>query len=484
MTAVLLPFLLLVIIGLLVLWPGGAPPHERTGLGFDQEIQHGEVTRVEQLPCSETIGPGANPQDPGTGSTGTTASAALTASTVPTASAISATSASSGGSGGSVGGGAGTTTEEDAECTRLTIRVTTGPDTGLEITQSLGSDQVITPYEIGEGVVLAYNPDAEPALRYSLSDRTRGFPMVLLAALFALAVVVVGGLRGVTALVALVISFLVLTLFVLPAILQGSNPLLVAVVGGGAIMLVALYLCHGFTARTSVAVLGTLASLALITLLGWLFIEVSKLTGLTSDEVTLVHGLYPDLDVRGLLLAGFVIGSLGVLDDVTVTQTSAVWELKHADPSMSRAALYRAGLRIGRDHIASTVNTLVLAYAGAAMPLLLLFTMAQQSVWAVATSELIAEEVVRTLVGSIGLVASVPLTTALAAIVAAEEGGRRPSGGAGGGSGGGGGRFGGGAGDGLRGVAGSARRLGAAAGGRLLPGGGGGGQGRRRRAKG
>ncbi len=168
-----------------------------------------------------------------------------------------------------------------------------------------------------------------------------------------------------------------LTLFILPAILQGSNPLVVAVVGGSAIMLIALYLCHGLTARTSVAVLGTLASLLLIGLLGSVFIGWALLTGNTDDTTGLVHGLYPDIEIRGLLLAGIIIGSLGVLDDVTVTQTAAVWELKEADPSAGWRTLYSAAMRIGRDHIASVVNTLVLAYAGAALPLFLLFSIAQ-----------------------------------------------------------------------------------------------------------
>jgi uncharacterized membrane protein len=186
-------------------------------------------------------------------------------------------------------------------------------------------------------------------------------------------------------------------------------------------MLIALYMCHGLSARTSVAVLGTLISLSLIGVLGSLFIGWAALTGNTDDNTGLIHGLYPGIDMSGLLLAGVIIGSLGVLDDVTVTQTSAVWELHEANPSMGWRGLYRAGIRIGRDHIASVVNTLVLAYAGAALPLLLLFSIAQSSVGTVANSELVAEEIVRTLVGSIGLVASVPVTTALAALVVSAD---------------------------------------------------------------
>lgn len=272
-------------------------------------------------------------------------------------------------------------------------------------------------YTTGQGVVVSYSPKAPKDLQYAVSDVDRTFPMWVLAAVFALAMVIVGRLRGVLALVALLASFLVLTLFILPAILQGSNPLVVAVVGGSATMLIALYMCHGPTARTSVAVLGTLTSLLLIGLLGSVFTGWALLTGNTDDTTGLVHSLYSDIEIRGLLLAGIIIGSLGALDDVTVTQTSAVWELKEAYPAASWRKLYGAAMRIGRDHIASVVNTLVLAYAGAALPLLLLFSIAQSSVGTVATSE----EVVRTLVGSIGLVASVPLTTLLAALVVSAD---------------------------------------------------------------
>lgn len=275
-------------------------------------------------------------------------------------------------------------------------------------------------------MVVAYAPDAPRDLQYSVTDVDRKLPMALLALIFALAVVVVGRMRGVMALIALAASFAVLTLFILPAILQGSNPLVVAVIGASAIMLIALYLCHGLTARTSVAVLGTLISLLLIGLLGSLFIGWASLTGNTDDSTGLIHGLFPNIDLSGLLLAGVIIGSLGVLDDVTVTQTSAVWELHQADPDMGPRGLYRAAIRIGRDHIASVVNTLVLAYAGAALPLLLLFSIAQSSVGTVANSELVAVEIVRTLVGSIGLVASVPVTTALAAMVVSADRPRSP----------------------------------------------------------
>ncbi|MGQ5663572.1 YibE/F family protein [Streptomyces sp. ECR2.10] len=383
--AILIPFTAAVAVGLLVLWPGGAPPHKRTGVGFDRETQNATVTRVVEVSCQSVNASGDTP-------TGDTSTAE------------------------------GTSAQQQAKgtCKKATVRVDTGKDKGRTFTEIVQPDQTRQLHQ-GEKVVVAYEPSAPRDLQYSVADVNRQIPMTLLAAIFALAVVIVGRLRGVMALVALAVSFLVLTLFILPAILQGSNPLLVAVVGASAIMLIALYMCHGLSARTSVAVLGTLVSLSLIGVLGSLFIGWAALTGNTDDNTGLIHGLYPSIDMSGLLLAGVIIGSLGVLDDVTVTQTSAVWELHEANPSMGWRGLYRAGIRIGRDHIASVVNTLVLAYAGAALPLLLLFSIAQSSVGTVADSELVAEEIVRTLVGSIGLVASVPVTTALAALVVAAD---------------------------------------------------------------
>ncbi|MGR4881699.1 YibE/F family protein [Streptomyces sp. LARHCF249] len=383
--AVLIPFAAAVFVGMAVLWPGGAPAHERTGVGFDRQTQQGTVVSLEHVDCKSVNAS----QVPPTGDTSTPEGREAQAA-------------------------------QTGECKKATVKVGTGPDQGrtfIEIVQPGAPRQLAD----GQEVVVAYAPDAPRDLQYSVIDVNRKFPMALLAGIFAVAVVVVGRMRGLFALIALVISFGVLTLFILPAILQGSNPLVVAVVGASAIMLIALYMCHGLTARTSVAVLGTLVSLLLIGLLGSLFIGWAFLSGNTDDNTGLIHGLYPDIDMSGLLLAGVIIGSLGVLDDVTVTQTSAVWELHQADPSMGPRTLYRAAIRIGRDHIASVVNTLVLAYAGAALPLLLLFSIANSSMGSVANSELVAEEIVRTLVGSIGLVASVPVTTALAALVVSAD---------------------------------------------------------------
>ncbi len=212
-------------------------------------------------------------------------------------------------------------------------------------------------------------------------------------------------------------SFAVLLLFVIPAILDGSPPLLVAVVGSSAIMFAALYLTHGINVHTSVAVAGTLLSLVLTGLLGAGFTSLLHLTGVGSDDSSYLSATYQGIDLRGLLLAGIVIGALGVLDDVTVTQAVTVAEMA-ATGQRSRWELYRAAARVGRAHVASAVNTIVLAYAGASLPLLLLIAAGSEPITDLLTSEFLAQEILRSAVGTIGLVASVPITTALAALVA------------------------------------------------------------------
>jgi uncharacterized membrane protein len=275
-------------------------------------------------------------------------------------------------------------------------------------------------FHVGDAVVMYGNQDWPIQDRYTIDDFQRSVPLALLAVLFAVAVVVLSRWRGVAALAGLALSVLVLTVFILPALLEGTTPLVVAVVGASAIMMVTLYLAHGFSMKTSVALIGTVVSLSLTGLLGYGFTHFANLVGLGDESISYLGAIAEQIDLRGLLLAGLVIGALGVLDDVTVSQASTVWELARANPQAGRRYLFGAGLRVGRDHVAATVNTLVLAYAGASLPLLMLFTVADRPVLDVLTMELIAQEVVRALVGSIGIVAAVPVTTALAAITVRE----------------------------------------------------------------
>lgn len=305
------------------------------------------------------------------------------------------------------------------QCALAQVTVTSGPDAGGVFLAGAPVGAGAPEVRVGDDVVLQSNLDAPPDERYVFVDFQRGPVLWALAAMFAVAVVAVARWRGLAALVGLAVSLGVLMAFVLPAVLAGSPPLWVAVVGASAIAIVTMLTAHGISLRTGVALLGTLLSLVLIAVLGSVVIEAGSFTGLAEESSTFLQAYGATIDPRGLLLAGLVIGALGVLDDVTITQTAAVTEVAAADPRLSRRALVASGLRVGRHHVAATVNTLVLAYAGAALPLLLLFTLSGSRLGQVINNELVAQEVVRTLVGAIGIVAAVPLTTALAAALLA-----------------------------------------------------------------
>lgn len=374
----LLPLAALTLVGVAVLYPwSGHATAANGGVDGPTITEHGVVTKVVASGCG-----GGN----GNGGTG--------------------------GGNGAGGNGGG------AQCEAVSVQL----DNRATITEPMPIEPSTPRFTVGDKVVLGYNGgDPNDPSSYQLMDFQRGFPLALLGVLFAAAVLILGRMQGLKALGALVLTFVVIVVFVLPAMLAGKDPLSVGVVGAAVIMFIVLYLTHGLSARTSTAVVGTLVSLGLIGVLGWLFSLVADLTGLDEDTANLITVLGHGIDARGLLLAGIVIGSVGVLDDVTVTQTSAVWELRRANPKLGRRELYAAGLRIGRDHMSSSVNTLVMAYAGAALPLLLAYAASGRGLTDVLTAETVAQELVRTLVGSIGLVASVPITTMLAAIIAMQE---------------------------------------------------------------
>lgn len=272
---------------------------------------------------------------------------------------------------------------------------------------------------VGDKVFMSRTQADDGSVSYYYVDRDRSPLLIVLTVLFALAVIGLARWRGVAALGGLVVSVLILVGFIVPAIIAGEDPVLVATVGGSAIVLVALYIAHGYNSLTHTAALGAFGALALTAFLSWAVLAVAKFTGVADEEASYLLFI-PGFDISGLLLAGIVLGAVGALDDVTVTQASTVWELRDANPNYVRHDLFASGLRVGRDHIASTVNTLLLAYAGAAMPLMILFTLSGQSLGTISSSEVVAVEITRTLVGSIGLVAAVPLTTWLAAREASE----------------------------------------------------------------
>ena len=252
------------------------------------------------------------------------------------------------------------------------------------------------------------------AVSYEFLDFRRGMPLVALAAIFAVLVIAVARWRGLFALVGIGVTLFALTRFMLPAFLAGESPLAVAVVGSTVIMIVVLYLAHGVSIRTTSALFGTLVGIGLTALIGVAATGWSQLNGIGSEDDQRLIATVPDISLSAIVAGTMVIAGLGVLNDVTVTQASAVWELRSARPAARAPELFASAMRIGRDHIASSVYTLVFAYAGSAMTVLLLATAYQRGLADIATTEEIGQEIVRTLVGAIGLVLAVPVTTLFA----------------------------------------------------------------------
>ena len=314
--------------------------------------------------------------------------------------------------------------ENPQNCRTVVVVPGSGPDARIAVVLpefNLEQTGYVPDPAPGDRIVVGYEPSTD---FYFYADVDRRATLWVLAGVFAVFVLVLGRLRGLRALVSMVLTGLVLVGFVAPSILDGNEPLLVAVVAAAAIAFTGFYLTHGPAPETTIALAGTLGSLALTLGISALFFSAARFTGVATEEGAILSFVTGGIDLSSLLLAGAMIGALGALDDVTITQAATVAELRRADPTLRVPQLIAAGLRVGRVHIASTINTLLLAYVGASMPLLLLFAVSDQSWGMVANSELIALEIARTLCGSMGLVAAVPLTTALAAAL----GGGRSSG--------------------------------------------------------
>jgi uncharacterized membrane protein len=360
---VLAPLALVTLVGLVLLWPSATEVTDRPS--SVQELD-GVVLAVEPEEC---------PADTPDGAPAPTACGTVTVELEK------------------VGAGAGSS--------EIEVPIPYGP----------GAPQVAE----GDGVVVAVAEGPDGPI-YGIVDQQRSTQLWVLLAAFSLALIAFGRWRGVSALVGLAVTFGILLVFMVPAIIAGEPPVLVALVAASAITLVVLYLTHGFSLATTVAVMGTMASLALTGVLSELAVQGLYLTGVTDDISMAVvdrHGV----DARGLLVASIIIGSVGVLDDVTVTQSVTVTELGRANPAYRFSELYRAGSRVGRSHIASVVNTIVLAYAGSSLPLIVLVVADNGSLGGIASTQLIAQEVVRSAVATLGLIAAVPLTTGLAALV-------------------------------------------------------------------
>jgi uncharacterized membrane protein len=312
---------------------------------------------------------------------------------------------------------------ERVDATITSLQACDGPDCvravaeladGTEVELPVPGDAQVNAVEVGQDVVLGFQEDLPPGHQYSFLESDRQTPITLLIVGFALAVLLLSGWRGVASLLSLGLTMLVLGVYLLPALRSDQPMLVVALTTAGIVMLITMYASHGVSVRSTVALVGTLGGLVLAAVLGSVVSAAAAFTGLdeSTNSLTVVLG---GVDTRGLLVAGLIIGALGVLDDVTVTQTATVWELAAADPRAPRRSLLAAGMRVGRAHVSATVNTLVLAYVGASLPLLLLVSALGTSWTDAIFSEGIATEIVRGLAGSLGIVAAVPLTTALAA---------------------------------------------------------------------
>ena len=303
-------------------------------------------------------------------------------------------------------------------CVQTLIGIDSGPNAGARTLLEFSPGPGLPRFSPGDHVRLTRQVDEQGVTGYSFYDFERGWALTGLAIVFAVVIAAVARWRGLLAMVGIVVAFGVLVVFLLPALRDGAPAVPVALVASAVILYVVIYLAHGVNLRTSAALLGTLSALLLAAGLSELAIHLAHLTGLSDDQNATVIAYMGNVSVSGLLLAGFIIGSLGVLNDVTVTQASTVFELAHLGGTSSRRAIFGSALRVGRDHIASTVYTLVLAYAGSSLPLLLLFSVAGRSLGDVLTNEGVAVELVRSAVGGIALALSVPLTTAIATALA------------------------------------------------------------------
>ncbi|MDX6643023.1 MAG: hypothetical protein QOD76_985 [Solirubrobacteraceae bacterium] len=317
-------------------------------------------------------------------------------------------------------------------CRVVDVRLTSGSERGKRTLIAAGPGSFTPAYQVGAKVRVVKNfdlpvnaplvtsgPGAAQANRYTLVDYDRRSPMLWLALAMGVLVVIVGRLRGALSLVGLGASLVIVTQFVVPAIIAGRSPFLVALFGSLAVMLITVTLSSGLGAQSLAAALGIAASLLLAAGLGLLVVKLAHLNGATSDLAISLRESGSRVSLEGLVIAGMVIGVLGVLADMAVSQASAVMALRRANPAQRFRELYRGAFVVGRDHFAATINTLVFAYVGASLPLLILFKTAGVTFTDAINAQDVASPVVAGLVGAIALIVSVPATTALAALLAA-----------------------------------------------------------------
>lgn len=277
-------------------------------------------------------------------------------------------------------------------------------------------------YSEGEKVMVSFSKDYKGNDNFYISDYMRRDSLMWLFIIFIALTIYIAKWRGISSLLGMGLSFLVIFFYILPNILSGTNPVQVSIIGSFIIVPLTFYFSHGFNKKTTVAVIGTVIALTITGLLANFFVQMAKLTGFASEEASFLQiAKQGVIDMKGLLLAGIIIGALGVLDDITISQSAIVFHLKEANSKLKFDDLYKRAMNIGQDHISSMVNTLILVYTGAALPLLLLFINNPHPFSEIINYELIADEIIRTLVGSIGLILSVPITTFIASFIAKDS---------------------------------------------------------------
>ncbi|WP_354173846.1 YibE/F family protein [Arthrobacter sp. UYEF36] len=380
LAAILIPLTLLTLVAMALLWPSGSkegitlasPYAAAPGVTFDT----GKIQRVVTGSCMDAL-----PQ----GQTGTDAAP-----------------------------------QQGSECTFAF----TDPDKGGNPVKVVINPDVAKSHGVKAGDNIRYlnlskvqGAEAQGTPAYVFVDFVRTLPIIFLAVLYAVVVIAVARWRGLRALIGLVGAYGVLVSFMLPGLVEGKPPLLLALVGSTVIMIGVLYFAHGFSARTSTALLGTMFGLAITALLAAWATDAANLAGVGSHDSATLANISGNISISGIILCGLIISGLGVLNDVTITQSSAVWELWELAPETSARQLFTSAMRIGRDHIASTVYTIAFAYAGAALPVLILVMLYERPLGDALTSAELSEEVIRTLVGSVGLVLAIPVTTLIAVLV-------------------------------------------------------------------
>lgn len=376
MIITLIPLAVWTLGALIIMWPGDVKPHVAENIStYSVEglsVQTGRITQVAEVNCDGV--PGSS-QLPGA---------------------------------------------EDV-CGRAAVELLDGPEQGTTVEEiMLRATDYDSGVSVGQKVKLFRLPMEGMPAQYQFSEFERGTPLLFFSLLFVAAVVAVARWRGLMAIVGLSWAFFIMVYFMFPALVTGANPIMVGLVGGSAIMFVVLYAAHGFSARTTTALLGTLFGLILAAIMGWLATEWAHLTGVASEDDMILSAAAPDLQMTSVVIVGVMLAGLGVLNDVTITQASAVWELAGEDPDGKR--LFSRAMRIGRDHIASTVYTIAFATTGATLGTFLLLSIYQRPLLETLQTEQFAQEISRTLIGSIGLVAAVPLTTAIGvAVVSASK---------------------------------------------------------------